>query len=150
MIGTMDEILLWLVLDWHNAEKLNMSRQRMQYVRDHYRDYSEERKRKWFEAYQQNSPHTIRKVRDRYVVPAVVCDKKGRRYTEVTFVRSLAREKERFADLNLDKVLAVMKTGALPSEGVVRQLLHRKKGWMIEPRVELPSVWEVSYSFSRC
>ena len=86
--------------------------------------------------------HAPQKVRDAYVLPAVVRDHRGRFFHEMTFLK-MYRDDEQMQDLNLGYVLGSMKRNHLPSKNVVREALNRK-GWTIfEERMELPSVWEI-------
>lgn len=158
MKGTSDEVLEWLTHHSEYAELMQMSRQRLVGLRHHLSlgDVSEDRKdeilerlQKRIEALQSLSssrsirlPRAVRKVRNRYVLPAIVRDHHGKFYNEVTLIKMVERD-ERMRDLNLDMVCRAIKRGDLPSKEVVREVLNRK-GWNIfEDRMVLPSVWEV-------
>lgn len=158
MKGTSDEVLEWLTHHSEYAELMQMSRQRLVGLRHHLSlgDVSEDRKdeilerlQKRIEALQSLSssrsirlPRVVRKVRNRYVLPAIVRDHHGKFYNEVTLIKMVERD-ERMRDLNLDMVCRAIKRGDLPSKEVVREVLNRK-GWNIfEDRMVLPSVWEV-------
>ena len=164
MIGTSNEILLWLSRHSEYAPLLQMSRQRLVGMRKHLycNEIGEETKeeillrlKNRIAGLQNGITHhdgclhgirDVRCLRPRYILPAVVRDKHGKFFQETTMVRMVARE-EKMADLNLDKVCATMKYGCLPSERIVREVL-RRKGWNIfEPRHELPSVWEVETDY---
>lgn len=160
MIGTSNEVLLWLTRHSEWAELLGMSRQRLVGLRKHIADggISEERKEEILTRmnirveqirngtmYGQSNislPSVVRCVRKRYVLPAVVRDKHGKFFSEVTLVRMVERE-EKMCGLNLDMVCRAIKRGDLPSREVVREVLNRKGWTMFEPRQVLPSVWEV-------
>ncbi len=170
MVGTSNEILIWLSRHSEYAPLLQMSRQRLVGMRKrlYCNEIGEETKEEILLRLKNrivaiNSgnccrdtmfPNTnltcgirdVRCLRPRYILPAVVRDKHGKFFQETTMVRMVARE-EKMADLNLDKVCATMKYGCLPSERIVREVL-RRKGWNIfEPRHELPSVWEVETDY---
>jgi len=84
----------------------------------------------------------VRCVRKGMIIPAVIHDKKGRAFTETTFLRMIADEWQ-MKDLHIDKVLGMMKAGGLPDKKIVREALRRKEWNMFVDRYELPSVWEV-------
>lgn len=165
MIGTCNEILLYLTRNSEVAPLFQVSRQRLVGLRKHLygNEIAEATKEKMLidlknriaglrsdEKFMSKSIDKkfllidIRKIRNRYVLPAVVRDKHGKYFQETTFIRMVCNEKK-MEDLNLGKVCASMKYGCLPLETTVREAL-RRKGWtMFEPRQELPSVWEVTY-----
>ena len=154
MIGTSDEVLLWLTRDSRYAPLLGMSRQRLVGLRKHLAcgELGEQAKESMLmrlcrrmEALSPENcdlPCAVRRVRSGYVLPAIVRDKHGRLYSELSLVR-MCRRDIRFAGLHLDHVCGAITRGEYPSHEVVRSLL-RAKGWtMTEPRCVLPSVWEV-------
>lgn len=158
MTGTSDEVLMWLTEHSEFAPLLQMSRQRLVGLRKHLRcgEVSEHKKDEILERLKNRMaaletsplrtinipPHTIRKVRGQYVLPAIVRDHHGKFYNEVTLIKMVERE-EKMKDLNLDMVCRAIKRGDLPSKEVVREVLNRK-GWNIfEERMILPSVWVV-------
>lgn len=158
MRGTSDEILLWLTEHSEYAPLLQMSRQRLVGLRKHlrYDEVSEDRKEEILERLKnrssalQTSPIrninipliTVKKMRSRYVLPAIVRDHHGKFYSEVTLIKMVERE-EKMKDLHLDMVCRAIKRGDMPSKEVVREVLNRK-GWNIfEERMVLPSVWEI-------
>lgn len=165
MIGTSNEILMWLSRHSEYAPLLQMSRQRLVGMRKHLycNEIGEQTKeeillrlKNRIAGLQNSTTHhdgyltcgirDVRCLRERYILPAVVRDKHGKFFQETTMIRMVARE-EKMADLNLDKVCATMKYGCLPSERIVSEVL-RRKGWnMFEPRHELPSVWEVETDY---
>lgn len=165
MIGTSNEILMWLSRHSEYAPLLQMSRQRLVGMRKHLycNEIGEQTKeeillrlKNRIAGLQESTTHhsanltcgirDVRCLRERYLLPAVVRDKHGKFFQETTMVRMVADE-EKMADLNLDKVCATMKYGCLPSERIVKEVL-RRKGWtMFEPRHELPSVWEVETDY---
>lgn len=157
MIGTAKEILLWLASDTRNAKLLNMSRQRLVCFRTWLKQdsISEERMEEYIKNLKKNSDkirmgsdgglscglYSAICLRKKYILPAVVCDHRGRLFHETALVKA-CMSKPGYEDLNLSKVVNVMgREGCLPSEQIVRELL-RRKGWnMVEPRHILPSVW---------
>lgn len=158
MIGTSDEILDWLTRHSEYAELMQMSRQRLVGLRHHLSrgEVGEHRKEEILERLQNRMdalqslsssraiklPRAIRKVRNQYILPAVVRDHHGKFYNEVTLIKMVEHE-ERMRDLNLEMVCRAIKRGDLPNKEVVREVLNRK-GWNIfEDRMVLPSVWEV-------
>ena len=164
MIGTSSEILLWMTEFSAWSELLLMSRQRLVGLRKHLQDgsLSEQQKEELLKRFQKNLdfvkcnhfecnhryqkmrlPSVVHCIRERYILPAVVKDKRGRIYNELTMIKMFARE-QMFEDLNLERVCYATKCGRMPSREVVREVL-RRKGWtMFEDRCELPSVWEIS------
>lgn len=163
MIGTCNEILLYLTRHSEYAPLFQMSRQRLVGMRKHLygNEIAETTKEKMLldlknRIYRLRNDEKfilksldikfllidIQKLRNRYILPAVVRDKHGKYFQETTMVRMVAHE-EKMQDLHLDKVCGAITRGDLPSEEVVREVL-RRKGWtMFEPRYEMPSVWEV-------
>lgn len=83
-----------------------------------------------------------RKIRDKVVVPAAIKDKKGRLFTEATFLLSVENEKM-FDDLNLNLVCGHIRIGELPNERIVREVMRRKKAYIFAQRVVLPAIWEL-------
>lgn len=163
MIGTSNEILQWLTRQSEYAPLMCISRQQLVGLRKHLysNELSEERKeelllrlQRRIEALRAEGKAAefqpllgcikteVRCLRRRYMLPAVVRDKHGKYFQETTLIRMVAHE-ERMQDLHLDKVCGAITRGDLPSEEVVREVLHRKGWTMFEPRHELPSVWEV-------
>lgn len=158
MKGTSDEVLEWLTHHREYAPLLQMSRQRLVGLRQRLREgsVSESLKEEILERLKKRMENLksmdgradcwylkdIRKVRSRYILPAIVRDHHGKYYNELTLIKMVAKE-EKMRDLNLDMVCRAMKRGDMPSKEVVREVLNRK-GWNIfEEREVLPSVWEV-------
>lgn len=84
----------------------------------------------------------IRLIRKSLVLPAVVRDHHGKFFQETTMIRMFYRE-HMFDDLHLEHVIAMMQTGAMPSEKIVREMIRRKNWTMFAERYELPSLWQV-------
>lgn len=167
MIDTIDNILLWITEHHEYAPLLCMSRQRLVGLRKHLREgtLSEQNKEELLSRLSdriaalrvadvaagtvspmaRNIAHRVRqvhKVRNAYTLPAVVRDKHGKFFTELTLLR-MVQNQEQFKDLNLERVCRTFKRGDMPSEAIVREVLNRKGWTMFEPRYRMPSVWEV-------
>lgn len=158
MRGTIDEVLEWLTYHREYAPLMQMSRQRLVGLRwrlnqgslsEEYKEQLLERLKNRIDALESvnicpnsNLPSSPRKVRDAYILPAIVRDHHGRFFTELALIKMAERDKK-MHDLNLGWVCGAMKRGGYPSKEVVREVLNRK-GWnMFEERMKLPSVWEV-------
>ena len=154
MIGTSSEILGWIASDSKYANLLDMSRQRLSWLRGKLKQEGicEERKKEYFEKIKKNINNNQKGchvglsrvvcLRPRYTLPAVVCDHHGRHYLENALVKICSRSHD-FDDLHLVKVCARLTAGGLPNKKLVRELL-RRKGWnMVQERFEMPSVWLV-------
>jgi hypothetical protein len=84
----------------------------------------------------------IKCVRKGFIIPAVVRDHHGKFFQETTLIKVMSK-RECMSDLNLDRVVNMMKTGAFPSKDVVREVI-RRVGWnMYEERYDMPSLWQV-------
>lgn len=158
MIGTSNEVLMWITHHHEYAELMQMSRQRLVGLRKHlmYGEVSERRKDEILERLQKRiealqisavryniSPlRNVKKIRGQYILPAVVRDHHGKFFSELTFIKMVEKE-EKMQDLNLDMVCRAMKRGDFPTERVVREALNRKGWYVFEKRTILPSVWEV-------
>lgn len=159
MKGTSTEILEWLTHRNEYAPLLQMSRQRLVGLRHKLSQgtISESRKEEILERLKNRidaikatdvrsiycSLYNVRKVRNGYVLPAIVRDHHGKFYNEATMIKMVEHE-EKMRDLNLDMVCRAIKRGDLPSKEVVREVLNRK-GWnLFEEREVLPSIWEVA------
>lgn len=163
MRGSSTEVLMWITYHHEYAEMLQMTRQRLVGLRHKLREnkVSEEKREMLLEKLQKRidflqtnvvrtrycSLCNVRKIRDKYILPAVVKDHHGKFFSELTFIKMVAGE-EKMRDLKLEFECRVIKRGDFPKKEVVREALNRK-GWSIfEERMELPSVWEVEYDFS--
>lgn len=159
MKGTSDEVLEWLTHHTEYAPLMQMSRQRLVGLRKRLRrtEVSEQVKEELLERLKNRVEAlkctevcavsgmcpTIRKVRDRYVLPAVIKDTKGRLFHETTFIKVVQHEKM-LKDLNLTRVVrSGIDNGKLPSKEVVHEAVKRKHWSILEERMVLPSVWEV-------
>lgn len=149
MVGTIDEILLYLTLKTENAEALEMSRQRLVGLRKHLKhgELSEQKKISLLERYNKNVVHfSIRCVREAFDLPAIVRDKKGRFFTEQSLLLMVEHE-EKMEGLHLNKVCSHLRRGEFPSKDIVREVL-RRKGWtMFREREHVPSLWLVDYGY---
>lgn len=158
MKGTSNEVLMWLTEHSGYAQLMQMSRQRLVGLRKHLRcnEVSERRKDEILERLEKRmsalkstkSGSTyeglgmVRKVRNQYILPAVVRDHHGKFFSELTLLK-MVEDEEKMRDLNLERVCRTFKRGDFPSKEIVREVLNRK-GWsMFEERTVLPSVWEV-------
>lgn len=157
MIGTANEIIDYLSRHSEYAQYMSMSRQRLAGLRVRLRTgtISEKRKQellenlqKRLESLRDSSPSGLLSVpmvrckRPSYTLPAIVRDHHGKLFTEIAVIKMAARETS-MRDLNLNHVCGTFNVGYLPSEQTLRTVLKRK-GWnLFEPRMVLPSVWEV-------
>lgn len=163
MVGTSDEVLEWLTHHVYYAPLMQMSRQRLVGLRHklHEGTVSEQRKDELLERLNNRinflkrtsmssvdcEQYHIRKVRGRYVLPAVVMDRKGRIYNELTMIK-IMKHREELQDLNIHMVYRAVKRGDFPTIEVRNEVL-RRLGWkVVEERMVLPSVWEVGESYS--
>lgn len=148
MIGTIDEILLYITLDTGNAKQLEISRQRLVGLRKRLTcgELSEKKKIELVSRFNNNvSPYKkISCLREAFDLPAIVRDHKGRFYTECSFLL-LVEHELKMQGLHLNKVCEHVRFGHFPSKDVVREAL-RRKGWtMFREREHVPSLWEIKY-----
>lgn len=154
MIGTIDEVLLYITEKSEWAPLLRMSRQRLVGLRTRLKknNLGEDYKRKLLFRLRDTShaptcrfntmPIEVRLIRERYVLPAVVRDKHGKFFTELSLVK-ICWQSGGYEDLHLAQVYSAMHQGKFPRMELLCELL-RRKGWtLFEARYEMPSVWEV-------
>lgn len=145
MVGTIDEILLYITLDFKNAELLDMSRQRLVGLRKHIpNELSEARKAELIARYNDRVAgyKRVTCLREAFHLPAIVRDHKGRFYTEQSLLLMVEHE-EKMQGLHLDKVCEHIRNGQFPNKETVREVL-RRKGWtMFREREHVPSLWQV-------
>lgn len=138
MIGTCWEILLFATYDSRFANILNMSRQRLVGLRKHINEKNISKKK--IDLYLIDLSAVC--IRPSFTLPAIVRDKHGKFFNELTMIRMVASE-EKMRDLNLGKVCASIKQGQFPNKETVREVL-RRKGWtMFAEREVVPSIWEL-------
>lgn len=146
MVGTIDEVLLYITLEMGNAEVLEMSRQRLVGLRKHLKhgELSEEKKKDLISRWNTNAKQFRCAVclREAFDLPAIVRDHKGRFFTEQSLLLMVEGE-EKMRGLHLDKVCGAIRNGQFPNKETVREVL-RRKGWtMFREREHVPSLWKV-------
>lgn len=138
MVGTSEEVLLQVFEDSRYAEMLFISRQRMYSLRGHLKagDMSYTRQAELL------TKCGAKMLRERFDLPAIVRDHKGRFYTELSLLLMVEPEHQ-MSDLNLNKVCSSIRQGQFPKKETVREVL-RRKGWtMFRERETIPAIWQI-------
>lgn len=138
MVGTSSEMLLLLSYKHETAARLGVTTQRLQGIRNRVsaHNYSEEA------VVEMLSRLDCKCIRPKRIIPAVIQDKNGRIFTEQTFARMFFSQE--FADkwgVSYTYQKAAIDRGDFMNKPLLKHLLHSKRAWIVEERVELDSIW---------
>ena len=143
MIGTATEMLLYLSYSARDFRKVcstneTIVRMRGQLGLD---KYGEKQMAEW-----------LRKlgcvqIRPRVVVPAIIIDRNKRKFDELTFVR-LYMTDEMKKDLERKLEMSTIFNRGFIHERALKIFLKKKKAYIEQPRVILPSVWSYEPAYA--
>ena len=137
MIGTANEMLLYLSYSSRDFKKVRESNKSIIKIRNHVSrdEYSEKQMSKML----QQLGCTM--IRPRVVVPAIIVDRHKRVFDEYTFIKTYMSpfvEEELKRKLSMEDIYT--KEGCLHPRAMTI-FLHKKKAYISAPRCVLPSVW---------
>ena len=143
MIGTATEMLLYLSYSARDFRKICATDETIIRIRSMLgRDkYSEEQMAEWLRAM------GCTQIRPRVTVPAIIVSRQKRVFDELTFVKlylsdDIKKDLER--KLEMPKIFY----GGYLNERALKIFLKKKKAYIEQPRVVLPSVWSYEPTYA--
>lgn len=142
MIGTDWEILLYASYT-SLADKWELSHKRLLVMRK----YINERKLSVSTRTDMLNKIGARQLREAFVVPALVVDKRGRFFTELTFYKYFRKYYEKNnTDIDFVHIQGNVTRGCLPSEETTAELIRRTHSHfkLYAERYYVPAIWELN------
>lgn len=142
MIGTATEMLLYLSYSARDFRKVCSTNATIVSIRSKLgrEKYSEKQMAEWLRTL------GCVQIRPRVTVPAIIVDRSKRVFDEKTFVRLYLNE-EMEKDLELKLEMGTVFYGGYLNERALKIFLKKKKAYIEQPRVVLPSVWSYEPSY---